>query len=553
MAFATVSLAVDAPWSRQFLGGPLLCCRSFQVHPPLRTQGSVFFQDIWCEALWPAPAKWGVQQNQVVIRCPVPEKMKRIPVYQGISVQAAVLEIAQKPLAVPGILLDKMHHAGAAGPGFKAKGTAASKKVKNICVRKMGAKPAEKTLAHDAGCRADAAVPGGPEMASPAAPGNDPDAHGFPSPRSCRLFLVALREIMGKVMSGGWPETMVLEWLKRNKSPAAGESPESAGEGDGAVSAFPADPPEARKGFLSRLREGLGRSREQLVSGMERILLGRKAIDGELLEDLEALLLQADMGMEATRQIMDQVIRQVERRELTDPVALKSAIREALLGILRPHVQEWVPTKGQTQVLMLVGINGAGKTTTIGKLAARWKSEGFSVLLGAGDTFRAAAVEQLQGWGQRVQVPVIAQGSGADSASVLFDAFSAARARSIDVLIADTAGRLHTQGHLMEELRKVKRVLAKQDPSAPQEIWLVLDAGTGQNALRQVQQFHEAVGLTGICITKLDGTAKGGMVAAIASTLPIPIRFVGVGEGVDDLRPFDAEAFVDALFSGSIA
>ncbi len=367
---------------------------------------------------------------------------------------------------------------------------------------------------------------------------------------------------------------MVLQWLKRNKSPAAGESPGSAGEGDGGGSACtgdtgesldpgilpaslpenppsPGNPAAARKGFLSRLREGLDRSRDQLVSGMERILLGRKAIDGELLEDLEALLLQADMGMEATRQIMDQVTRQVERRELADPAALRSAIREALLEILRPHVQEWVPTKGRTQVLLMVGINGAGKTTTIGKLAARWKSEGFSVLLGAGDTFRAAAVEQLQGWGQKVQVPVVAQGSGADSASVLFDAFSAARARSVDVLIADTAGRLHTQGHLMEELRKVKRVLTKQDPSAPQEIWLVLDAGTGQNALRQVKEFHEAVGLTGICITKLDGTAKGGMVAAIASTLPLPIRFVGVGEGVDDLRPFDAEAFVDALFSGS--
>ena len=308
-----------------------------------------------------------------------------------------------------------------------------------------------------------------------------------------------------------------------------------------------ADAEAPRRGLFGRLREGLRRSREQISTSVEQLVLGKKVIDDELLEDLEAILLQADMGVAATRDIMDRVTQRVRRNELKDPAALRAAIRQALLDILQPRAQPWTPAKGQTQVLMMVGINGAGKTTTIGKLAARWKAEGYSILLGAGDTFRAAAVEQLTGWAERVQVPVIAQGAGADSASVLYDAYAAARARGIDLVIADTAGRLHTQGHLMEELKKVKRVLAKQDPGAPHQIWLVLDAGTGQNALQQVQQFHEAVGLTGICITKLDGTAKGGVVAAVAKALPLPIRFIGVGEGVEDLRPFSAEAFVDAL------
>jgi len=307
---------------------------------------------------------------------------------------------------------------------------------------------------------------------------------------------------------------------------------------------------EEGRGFFARLKSGLRRSREQLQEGVAQLVLGKKIIDEELLEELEGLLLQADMGVPVTRSILDEVTQQVRRQELRDPAALQGAIRRALLELLRPRVQTWAPTRGKTQVLMMVGINGAGKTTTIGKLAARWKGEGYGILLGAGDTFRAAAVEQLQGWGQRVQVPVIAQGSGADSASVLFDAFAAARSRGADLLIADTAGRLHTQNHLMEELKKVKRVLAKQDPEAPHQIWLVLDAGTGQNALVQAQQFHEAVGLTGICITKLDGTAKGGVVAAIAKALPVPIRYIGIGEGVEDLRPFDAESFVDALLTG---
>ncbi|WP_353736421.1 signal recognition particle-docking protein FtsY [Acidithiobacillus sp.] len=354
---------------------------------------------------------------------------------------------------------------------------------------------------------------------------------------------------------------MVFDWFKRNKSLPAGEtSPE------GVVSPIVVAPAIAEefmptealsdtpgKGLFSRLRQGLTRSREQLVEGVGRLVRGKKVIDAELLEDLEALLLQADLGTAATQEIMDSVAERVHRKELTDPNALQTALRESLLDILRPRAQPWSPEKGRSQVLLMVGINGAGKTTTIGKLAAHWKAEGFGIVLAAGDTFRAAAVEQLQGWGKRVQVPVVAQGTGADSASVIFDALTTTRARGSELLIADTAGRLHTQGHLMEELKKIKRVLGKQDPEAPQQIWLVLDAGTGQNALNQVRQFHDAIGLTGICITKLDGTAKGGVVAAIAKAvpIPIPIRYIGVGEQVEDLRPFDPESFVDALFAES--
>ncbi|MDA8114712.1 MAG: signal recognition particle-docking protein FtsY [Acidithiobacillus sp.] len=341
---------------------------------------------------------------------------------------------------------------------------------------------------------------------------------------------------------------MVFDWFKRNKSLPAGETFAEEVISPATVATIPEDAP---KGLFSRLRQGLARSREQLAGGVGRLVLGKKVIDADLLEDLEALLLQADLGSAATREVMDSVTERVRRNELTDPGALQAALRESLLDILRPRAQPWSPEKGHSQVLLMVGINGAGKTTTIGKLAARWKAEGFTVVLAAGDTFRAAAVEQLQGWGRRAQVPVVAQGTGADSASVIFDALTTTRARGNDLLIADTAGRLHTQGHLMEELKKIRRVLGKQDPEAPQQIWLVLDAGTGQNALHQARQFHDAVGLTGICITKLDGTAKGGVVAAIAKALPIPIRYIGVGEQVEDLRPFDPESFVDALFAES--
>lgn len=305
------------------------------------------------------------------------------------------------------------------------------------------------------------------------------------------------------------------------------------------------------EGWLARLRKGLGRSRDNLASGFGDIFLGKKAIDDALFEEIETCLLLADVGVEATQEIMQRLTEQVSRKALKDSGALYLALREQMLALLAPVDQPLVlPDQGKPFSLLIVGVNGAGKTTTIGKLAKHLLSAGKKVMLAAGDTFRAAAVEQLQTWGERNNVPVIAQKTGADCAAVIFDAMTAAQARNMDVLIADTAGRLQTQFHLMDELKKVKRVMTRQDPDAPQEVMLILDAGTGQNGLAQARQFHEAVGVTGITLTKLDGTAKGGILFAIAKELNIPIRFIGVGEGVDDLQPFDAEAFVDALLGG---
>ncbi len=306
---------------------------------------------------------------------------------------------------------------------------------------------------------------------------------------------------------------------------------------------------ESSEPLLSRLRSGLGRTRSNLAGGLANLLLGRKSIDADLLEELETLLLVADVGVDATSRIIAEITEQVKRNELDNPEALTQVLKERLLQILRPcdrPVKE--PQTGKPQVILMVGVNGAGKTTTIGKLAKRLQQGGKSVMLAAGDTFRAAAVEQLQSWGERNQVPVIAQHSGADSAAVIFDALQAAAARNIDVLIADTAGRLHTKSNLMEELAKVARVMQKLDPDAPHEVMLVVDATSGQNALNQALQFSQSVGVSGITLTKMDGTAKGGILFAIAERLQLPIRFIGVGEAIDDLRPFDAEEFVDALF-----
>lgn len=304
-----------------------------------------------------------------------------------------------------------------------------------------------------------------------------------------------------------------------------------------------------KPGLLARLKQGLGRTRSGLTDGLANLLLGRKEIDDELLEDIETQLLSADLGVEATRRIVDDLTGRLSRRELDKPEALLQALREDMRGILAPMAAPLeIPDRPRPYVILVVGVNGVGKTTTIGKLAKRLSDGGLSVMLAAGDTFRAAAVEQLKAWGERNRVPVVAQHTGADSASVIFDAFGAASARGADVLIADTAGRLHTQSNLMEELKKVKRVLAKQDPSAPHEVMLVLDAGTGQNALAQAEQFHQAVGVTGVTLTKLDGTAKGGIIFAIAEKLRLPIRFIGVGEAAEDLRAFDADEFVSALF-----
>jgi len=301
---------------------------------------------------------------------------------------------------------------------------------------------------------------------------------------------------------------------------------------------------KANSGLLSRLRAGLRRT----GSGIGQLFLGRKQIDAELLDDLETLLLTADVGIEATTRIIDDLTARLKRNELTDTEALREALREDMLAILTPVAQPLdITTTTKPFVILTVGINGAGKTTTIGKLAEQYRHQGHNVLLAAGDTFRAAAVEQLRRWGERTDTAVVSQPTGSDSASVVYDAHQAAIARGNDLLIADTAGRLHTQGNLMEELKKVRRVLGKQDQSAPHEVLLVLDAGTGQNAIAQVEQFQQAVEVTGIALTKLDGTAKGGVIFAIAQRFGIPVRFIGVGEGVDDLRAFDPEAFVDAL------
>ncbi|HAG95117.1 MAG: signal recognition particle-docking protein FtsY [Pseudomonadales bacterium] len=303
--------------------------------------------------------------------------------------------------------------------------------------------------------------------------------------------------------------------------------------------------------FFARVKQGLTRTRAGLSDGLAGLLLGKKAIDDELLEDIETQLLVADVGMDATAKIIAAITERMNRKELKDSDALYDALQEEMTSVLRRSDAGGglqIDSGKQPYVILMVGVNGVGKTTTIGKLAKKLQQEGKSVMLAAGDTFRAAAVEQLQVWGERNNIPVVAQHTGADSASVIFDAVQSAQSRGVDVLIADTAGRLHTKSNLMDELSKVKRVMAKLDTSAPHEVMLVLDAGTGQNALSQAEQFHQAVGVTGITLTKLDGTAKGGIVFAIASRMGLPIRFIGVGEQIDDLRPFAADEFVRALF-----
>lgn len=304
----------------------------------------------------------------------------------------------------------------------------------------------------------------------------------------------------------------------------------------------------SKTGLFGRLKQGLSRTSNKLTEGFASLVLGRKTIDDDLLEDLETQLLTADLGVDATARIIDDLTQRVNRKQLGDVEALFDAMRDDMVRILEPSAKPLViPAKQGPYVILMVGINGVGKTTTIGKLAKQFQQQGKKVMLAAGDTFRAAAVEQLQVWGERNKIPVISQPTGADSASVIYDALEAAKARDIDILIADTAGRLHTQSNLMEELKKVKRVMGKIDETAPHEVMLVVDAGTGQNALQQAQQFNEAVGVTGITLTKLDGTAKGGIIFAIADKTGLPIRYIGVGEKIDDLRPFNANDFVDAL------
>ena len=306
--------------------------------------------------------------------------------------------------------------------------------------------------------------------------------------------------------------------------------------------------PEPKQGFFARLKAGLSKTRQNLGGGLFDIFRGKK-IDDELFEELETHLLLADVGVDTTTKIIDSLTESASRKQLKDAETLYELLKDELKKIIEPVDQPLViPNSKDPYVILMVGVNGVGKTTTIGKLTKQLQAEGKSVMLAAGDTFRAAAVEQLQVWGERNNIPVIAQHTGADSASVIFDAISAAKARGVDVLIADTAGRLQNKNHLMEELKKVVRVMKKLDINTPHEVMLTLDAGTGQNALSQVKLFNEAVNITGITLSKLDGTAKGGVIFAIADHHNIPIRFLGVGEGIDDLRPFIANDFIDALF-----
>ena len=307
-----------------------------------------------------------------------------------------------------------------------------------------------------------------------------------------------------------------------------------------------ADTPKVR-GFFKRLRAKLNQGPAWLTADLTELLPGRK-IDAEILDDLETRLITADVGAEATRRILEELRKRVARKELNDVDALLKALHDAMLAILQPVETPLTIDLGKRPfVILVVGINGAGKTTTIGKLARRLLADGHSVMLAAGDTFRAAAREQLEVWAERNQVPIVAQQGGAEPAAVIFDGLQAARARNIDVLIADTAGRLHTQTHLMDELKKVKRVLGRLDPGAPHEVLLVLDGTIGQNAVAQAEEFNRGLGVTGLVVTKLDGTAKGGVVLAIAQKLKIPIRFVGVGEESQDFGVFNASDFVSAL------
>ena len=303
-----------------------------------------------------------------------------------------------------------------------------------------------------------------------------------------------------------------------------------------------------KEGFFARLKRSLVKTRQNLGSGFIGLFRGKK-IDDDLFEELEEQLLIADVGVETTRRIIKNLTQQANRKQLRDAEALYGLLKQEMSEILA-KVEEPLDVTGKTPfVILMVGVNGVGKTTTIGKLARQYQAEGKSVMLAAGDTFRAAAVEQLQVWGQRNNIPVIAQQTGSDSASVIFDAIQAAKARNVDVLIADTAGRLQNKSHLMEELKKITRVMKKLDDQAPHEVMLTIDASTGQNAISQTKLFHEAVGLTGITLTKLDGTAKGGVIFSVADQFSIPIRYIGVGEGIEDLRAFKADDFIEALFA----
>mgnify|MGYP006280018327 CR=1 FL=1 len=406
----------------------------------------------------------------------------------------------------------------------------------NFFKRKSSAKPADEASATESEATAPESTDSGTDSESPAEPASPSEV-----PRSTPS------------QQGSTSEDTPSDSATPSDQADAGRA--QATETSTQTPSQGADPASTKpKGMFARLKAGLAKTRKTFSDGLASLVLGKKEIDDDLLDELEMILLSADIGIEATDEIIENLTDQVSRKTLKDPQALIDSLKAQLKAMLEPVTQPLaVPDSDQPYVILMVGVNGVGKTTTIGKLAKKFQLEDRSVMLAAGDTFRAAAVEQLETWGQRNQVPVMAQKTGADSAAVIFDAIQSAQAKNIDVLIADTAGRLHTQNNLMEELKKVKRVMQKVDASAPHEIMLVLDAGNGQNALSQAQQFHQAVGVTGLTLTKLDGTAKGGIIVALSKQLGLPVRFIGVGETLDDLRPFDARAFVDALFSQEVS
>ncbi len=307
---------------------------------------------------------------------------------------------------------------------------------------------------------------------------------------------------------------------------------------------------DKKAGFFERLKKGLSKTRSGFTGRLDRLVLGKREINEDLLEDLEEILFTSDLGVSATQELIGRVREGVERKELNDPEKLKDALKDNIVDFLKVDEKESSkPLQGEPYVIMVIGVNGVGKTTTIGKVANHFKTQGKDVMLVAADTFRAAAIEQLTVWGERVGVDVIKQQHGTDPSAVVFDAIPSAVSRKKDVVIIDTAGRLHTKVNLMDELQKIQRVAERKLPGAPHDVWLVLDATTGQNAISQAEVFHKAIGITGIILTKLDGTAKGGIVVGISRQLGLPIKFIGIGEQIDDLRPFDAGEFVEAIFS----
>ncbi len=498
-------------------GGPL----AFQIHPP-PSPDPVAGSERWYIFLErPLPEGW-IEKDPVEGLCGGTQKSRSAQFHHSCPRAAAqTLELRLKRARRSLRLLDEDHFPGAARQGLEPERTGARKQIQAAGVHDVVLQPVEQSFAHPIGGRPQSGNVGKTDV--PAAPRPADDAHEI-SLAGDRLIGLG-----GGHRAHHTPRVTVRDALLSFAS-MTNEADKSG-----------------VRGFFKRLRAKLNVGPAWLTADVKELLPGRK-IDVEILDDLETRLITADVGVEAAARILEGLRRRVARKELDDVDALLKGLYEAMLEILKPVERELtIDPKIKPYVILVVGINGAGKTTTIGKLAHRLLAEGRSVMLAAGDTFRAAAREQLEIWAERNRVPIIAQQAGAEPAAVIFDALQAARARGIDVLIADTAGRLHTQSHLMDELKKIKRVLARLDPAAPHEVLLVLDGTIGQNAVAQAEQFNKGLGVTGIAITKLDGTAKGGVVLAIAQKLNIPIRFVGIGEQTEDFGVFNAAEFVSAL------